>query len=768
MNKRIITIKSVRLREIFIVLFMILVVCQKEATAQIQIKPSTINLTDTLKFDKKTQGILNKIVQPIKLKENRDRNEKNRIYQFIMGLIQKGQLNIDSATVNEIMIQLDTIDAANKLNQKSIDEVISANELSKKASKAILDSLKTQMTAVIQKSANSNDQKKRELIAKVNDDLKKIRSVQYSCASDLAHCDTAVVQDTVKKITTTLYRKICLEPKIKVIGWYNSWMKQQYLNFNYNYLSALNLYGYELSANGQCQNPDGLKKFQGKGGVIEFAQSQACDIHLTVYSKSPTEISRFLNNEKAQKTLIAELDTLIGKDGLSGINIYFDYLKMADKNAFVQFVSQLRTNLRSLNRGLQLNISIPSVKDDQSLAQINAYDFQALNPLVDYYLVLTDRMIEKNPNISHALSPLFNSDKYGKHTIESTMGFYNNGKIPVSKLILTVSYLGIDWQVNDFSGSLKSRSWKDLEYADIFKNYINKKVKGQSVVQGFDPDQVSAYLNIIDDNSGKKEQIWFEDFRSLYLKYNWALENGLGGVSIRGLGYDDGYSELWNILGATLIKIDTVVVDLKITKADTVLPPVKMGDYLKIFIADFEWAVAADLEYYNAETKTTCDCVYNADTIRKYQSSPLLWHEWQPYNTKAAIKDTGNILENPLRCKCLFARWDIYASIFWWSWLISLGAMALLFLVSTQLERYKQGSGKTRYILKLAQSLFFVIFIFAISFWLYLSPSVALIGASSSGSNIGILFISLFFGVMLGWIINSWYNKNKRVPKNLP
>jgi hypothetical protein len=51
---------------------------------------------------------------------------------------------------------------------------------------------------------------------------------------------------------------------------------------------------------------------------------------------------------------------------------------------------------------------------------------------------------------------------------------------------------------------------------------------------------------------------------------------------------------------------------------------------------------------------------------------------------------------------------------------------------------------------------------------LYLSPSVALIGASSAGSNIGILFISLFFGVFLGWIINSWYNKNKRVSKNLP
>lgn len=741
---------------------------QEQATAQIKIKPSTINLEDTLKFDQKTQGILNKIIRPVKFRANRDRNEKDRVYHFMLDLVKKGQLNIDSATVNEIMIQLDTIDTASKTNKKSIEDLISTNKLDKKASKAVVDSLKTQMTAVIQENADSNNQKKRDLISKVNDYLKKIRTVQYSCASGLGLRDTILKRDTVKKVDTLLYREICLEPKIKIIGWYNSWMKDEYLNYNYNYLQAINLYGYELGADGTCENRDDLDEFQKPGGIIEYTKNQACNLLLTVYSKNPTRISKFLGDQAAQNMLIGQLDTLIDRNNLNGINIYFDFVSPGDKEKFVQFITKLYQNLKNKNGALSLDISVPPIKDDESLTEISAYNFQELNPMVNYYLVLTDRMVGKNTALAQSMSPLFNSDKYGKHTIESTIGFYSNGKIPVSKLIMTVSYLGTGWQVDDFSGELKTKAWKDLEYSGIYENYINKKVSGRTVIEGFDPDQVSAYLNVAGKNPADKMQIWFEDFRSLYLKYNWALENGLGGVSIRGLGYDDGYSELWNIMGAALIKIDTTVVNMKIVKQDSTLKALKLADYLKVFFADFEWAVAADLEYHDPKTNGTCDCLYNEDSIRKYRKSPLLWHEWQPYNSKATNKDTGKILNSSLTCKCLFARWDIYASIFRWTWIISLGTITLLYLFSRYFERYKLGTRRVRDLIKIAQGLFFIVFIFTISFWLYLSPSVALIGASSSGSNIGILFIALFFGGLLGWITNSWYNKNKRVPKNLP
>ncbi|MFA5329575.1 MAG: glycosyl hydrolase family 18 protein [Prolixibacteraceae bacterium] len=736
-------------------------------TGNIEITPSTVLLTDTLKFDAKTQGILNKILQPIKFKANRNRTEQKRIYDFMLDLIKNKQMNIDSATVNEIMIQLDTINLSSLTNKKSIEDIIIANNLYKKTSKVVVDSLKTLMSAVIQETESSNSQEKRDLKTKVSDDLKKIRSIQYSRASGLAIRDTIVRRDTVKKIDTTFYREISIEPKIKIIGWYNQWMKDQYLNFNFNYLSAINLYGYELKATGECGNSNDLAAFAKPGGIIKTAQNNSCDVYLTVFSKMPSVVSKFLNSQSAQNTLIQKIDSLIATNQLNGINIYFDYVKTVDADKFVQFIANLRQNLKGIDAAIRLNVTIPAISDDNSLAHISAYKFSLLNPLVDYYQVLTDQIIDPGLGLAQSASPLFSSDKFGSRSIEQTMGFYSNGKIPSAKLILTVSYSGLEWQVKDFSGELKSTIYQDTPYNDIVKNYLTQKVSGRTVIEGFDPDQVSAYLNVVGKDQAKKNQIWYDDFRSLYLKYNWALENGLGGVSIRGLGYDDGYSELWNALGAALIKIDTVVVDVKVVKRDS-LKKLSLTDYLNIFIEDFKWAVAADLEYQDQKTNTRCDCLYNEDSIRKYRNSPVLWYEWQPYNSQTANKDNGNILESSLRCKCLFARWDIYAAILRWFWIISLSSIAILYLVSGYFERYKVGSSKAKNIVKIAQSLFFIAFIFTISFWLYLSPSVALIGASSAGSNIGILFISLFFGVFLGWIINSWYNKNKRVSKNLP
>lgn len=93
-------------KRITIILLLLVFFIQVPAFAQVKIQPSTINLKDTLKFDKKTEGILNKIIQTIKFRDNRNKKEKDRVYQLMLSLIKKGQLNIDSTTVDEIMLKL--------------------------------------------------------------------------------------------------------------------------------------------------------------------------------------------------------------------------------------------------------------------------------------------------------------------------------------------------------------------------------------------------------------------------------------------------------------------------------------------------------------------------------------------------------------------------------------------------------------------------------------------------------------------------------------
>jgi spore germination protein YaaH len=57
----------------------------------------------------------------------------------------------------------------------------------------------------------------------------------------------------------------------------------------------------------------------------------------------------------------------------------------------------------------------------------------------------------------------------------------------------------------------------------------------------------STYL-IVKDSNNLYRQLFFEDKKSLALKYDWIKENQIGGVGIWALGYDNGYSELWDLL----------------------------------------------------------------------------------------------------------------------------------------------------------------------------------------------------------------------------
>ena len=77
----------------------------------------------------------------------------------------------------------------------------------------------------------------------------------------------------------------------------------------------------------------------------------------------------------------------------------------------------------------------------------------------------------------------------------------------------------------------------------IRKSYIDSL---NTQVQ-FDPKSSSSYILLKDGNNDYR-QLFFEDVKSLSIKYDWIKKNKIGGVGIWALGYDNGYPELWDLL----------------------------------------------------------------------------------------------------------------------------------------------------------------------------------------------------------------------------
>lgn len=511
-----------------------------------------INLADTT-FNKDTERILKKILQVVKFRENRNIKEQQRVYQFLLKHVQNHDLNIDS-NINDILGVLDSLNRVNGLEkiesieQKNIDPLkVIAIDSFRLALDAALDSVRNN-------SMKNYLTKQQQKDSVYRTKLKKLRSITYACK---------ILENRSDSI-----RQPCLRPKTKIIGWHKFSINNEYKNYNYNYLTAINLYGYELDIDGQAKNPSDLVQLHNSEGVVGLAKEYDTDIYITVYSKSEEDISEFLGNRQAQDKLIHELNELAVTDKIQGVTIFFNTIQKQDALNFVSFIIKLRSEFQENGLTMTMNVTIPAIHNNKSLAHANHYNFQELNVMVDNYIVLTDRMANLNSDWAQAPSPLYSDEISGMGTIESTINFYNNGKIPMDKLVMTVSYQGLSWPVLDVAShgntevdSNRSTLLGYIQYKDIVKEYLNN-TDGKpelSITQNFDSISAMAYINVIDSIKNFEPQwtqIWYENRLSLEMKYKWLLEKNLAGLSIRGLGYDDGYTELWNVLGASLIEID--------------------------------------------------------------------------------------------------------------------------------------------------------------------------------------------------------------------
>jgi spore germination protein len=123
--------------------------------------------------------------------------------------------------------------------------------------------------------------------------------------------------------------------------------------------------------------------------------------------------------------------------------------------------------------------------------------------------------------------------------------------IPKEKILMGVPYYGRDWAVQ--SGSrIQSKTLPDsdpdsyravISYARAreMKEFKKSQCKFDSVAQ-------QPWCWYTDEKTKVDHQVWFEDTKSIGLKYDFAKNQDFGGVAIWVLGYDKDYPDLWNLI----------------------------------------------------------------------------------------------------------------------------------------------------------------------------------------------------------------------------
>jgi len=335
--------------------------------------------------------------------------------------------------------------------------------------------------------------------------------------------------------STNIQLTVTGKPKKEVMGFFPYWMLSKYDDIALNTLTSISLFGLETDAKGNIitqgnAEADGgwamwkdplLDKFIAK------AKIHGLKINLAIKCFKSGNIEGVVASDASQKNLIANILYLVNSKDLDGVNIDFEYVgnpSEATRNGFTRFITNLNAELKRQNPNSSLTIDTYLA----SGADKGIFDIPALALNSDAFIIMGYDM--HTPNGEEGAVAAMGGET-------NIIGYVQNflEKVDPSKIILAVPYYGYAWPTNSSSGSTKV-----LPYAEIAQNNQNAQLTWNETTQ------TPSYK--YKDTDGIERTVYFDNVRSLAIKYDFINKKNLKGVGIWALGYDGHNQDLEKLL----------------------------------------------------------------------------------------------------------------------------------------------------------------------------------------------------------------------------
>lgn len=317
----------------------------------------------------------------------------------------------------------------------------------------------------------------------------------------------------------------------EIFGWYPFWDNDLHKSLNYPLLSTIAYFSYELNpTDGKAKTIHDWKTT----AVVDSAKVHGINVVLTVTNFGKVDNEKFLENTDAIDTLIQQLKSLLKIRDANGVCIDFEGVTNKQKDRYTKFIDIVSQSLKQVNKNYLVYMTVPAVDWAKNL------DFEALLPAVDKFIIMGYGYYSSESKVAGPVSLLNSGKIWDPYNITNSVNYYLTNKIPPSKLILALPYYGNIWVTESADVGAKEKSFVgDRTYA-----YIKSKI---SVPKQLDLVSQSTWCSYIvkDKETNKIRQCWFESASTLGVKLNFIKKKKLSGMGIWALGYDKGYTDLW-------------------------------------------------------------------------------------------------------------------------------------------------------------------------------------------------------------------------------
>ncbi|NMB56725.1 hypothetical protein GYA19_02190 [Candidatus Beckwithbacteria bacterium] len=252
-------------------------------------------------------------------------------------------------------------------------------------------------------------------------------------------------------------------------------------------------------------------------------------------------IDKLIADKKTQQTAIKEIETMVKKYDLDGVNIDFEYnsAKESHENAtnlYADFLKNLKKKLKAINPDLKISVDLyvnAFIKNDP-------YDIQLLKDQADYLVMMGYDFYRPSSAFAGPVAPLKADNE---PSISSALAKALAKGINPDQIILAMPFYGYQWQTKtlDYKSATIAKSGFMASYERTLK-----LIEEQNLEVNWDNNSMSPWVAFEENN--KNYQIYFENDQSLGLKLQLIKQADLAGVTIWALGYEGENASIWEVI----------------------------------------------------------------------------------------------------------------------------------------------------------------------------------------------------------------------------
>ena len=319
-----------------------------------------------------------------------------------------------------------------------------------------------------------------------------------------------------------------IDPKYEVIGWHPYWMEDAYKYYNYDLLTMLSFYSFDIDPKTGKNRNQKMVKRAVEDSVAKFIKQKNPNIKvllsITSFGSENNEI--FLANREVQNQFIEELLSIMIDGDFDGVDINFEQIPALYGDFFNFFIKKLSTRLQ--NGGYMLILDVPYFNDQ------NTFNYSELKYFVSYFNIMGYDFSGEHSDYPGSVAPL--NSFTNQPSLETCVNDFLNLDIDGGQVIVSLPLYGVTWDIKDIKLG-RSSYMESLPYYEIIANYDTE----------YNPifDPISASFFYLINNAKSSKICWFENEISLDIKYDWVKSKKLRGVGLWAMGYSQGSNDIW-------------------------------------------------------------------------------------------------------------------------------------------------------------------------------------------------------------------------------